>query len=378
MALAFDAPGRHHVVTEATTEATTEPAVTAVAVTAVPAVTAVVVVHGSPESTVRASVQSLLDSVGVDVQVVLVDNASPDGGAACAPWRDTDRVTLVCSERNDGFAAGANQGLAHRRPGDLIWLLNDDATVAPDCIAICAAALAAARDAVVVAPRVMLANEPDRIDSIGVVLRPNGEAFNAYIGQRWSDQVADRARIFGPCFSAALFRPDAFEPTSVGPIDERYRLYYEDIDWDLRAARLGMHAIAATMAVVWHQHAGSTRLLGEPARYELVQRNLLLCATKNLSARSIARIWASRLIVQAKGVIKGPMRLERLRSLGRAALGVPSALIARRGLPRSAATAVDESSLFAFAEGLSPNFSADTYATLDATVDATLDATVSD
>ena len=329
------------------------------------AVTAVVVVHGAPASTVRASVQSLLDSTGVDVHVVLVDNASPDNGAACAPWVDNDRVTLVRSARNDGFAAGVNQGLVHRRRGDLIWLLNDDATVAPDCVATCVAVLDSEPLAVVVAPRVMLANEPDRIDSIGVVLRPNGEAFNAYIGQRWAAQVADRARIFGPCFSAALFREDAFEPTSVGPIDERYRLYYEDIDWDLRAARAGLHALAATSAVVWHQHAGSTRLLGEPARYELVQRNLLLCASKNLSPRSVGRIWLSRLVVQTKGVVTGPMRLERVRSFGRAVIGLPSVLLSRRTLPRPAPAAPTEPELFAHADGLSPNFSADTYATVD-------------
>ncbi|MEO6124575.1 MAG: glycosyltransferase family 2 protein [Ilumatobacteraceae bacterium] len=331
--------------------------------TAPPAVTAVVVVHGSPEPTVRASVQSLLDSTGVDVHVVLVDNASPDGGAACAPWATHERMTLVRSVRNDGFAAGVNQGLRHQREGDLLWLLNDDATVEPDCIAACASVLAAHADAVVVAPRVMLANEPDRIDSIGVVLPPNGEAFNAFIGQRWTGQVADGERIFGPCFSAALFRPDAFRPTSVGPIDERYRLYYEDIDWDLRAAALGLRAVAATAAVVLHQHAGSTRLLGEPARYELVQRNLLLCATKNLSIRSVVRIWWGRLIVQAKGVIKGPMRAERIRSLVRAVAGTSSVLRARRSLPRPSEAL--EAELFAYSTSHVPNFSADTYATLD-------------
>ena len=114
-------------------------------------VTAVVVVHGSPEPTVRASVQSLLESDGVDVHVVLVDNASPDGGVACDGWRGHPRVTVVRSERNGGFAAGVNQGLRRRRHGDMIWLLNDDATVAPDCIARCAATLSEHPEAVVVA-----------------------------------------------------------------------------------------------------------------------------------------------------------------------------------------------------------------------------------
>lgn len=325
-----------------------------------PRITAVVVVHGSPAETVAACVTSLLHSTDVDVHVVLVDNASPDGGVACRPWRSHDEVTLVTSAQNGGFAAGVNQGLAHVRPGDLIWLLNDDATVMPDALALCAAALASGSSTIAVAPRVMLANEPELVDSIGVVIRPNGEAFNSYIGRPWTGQVANGADVFGPCFGAALFRSDAFSADAVGPIDERYRLYYEDIDWGLRARRAGYSTVAAVDAIVLHQHAGSTRLLGEAKRYELVQRNLLLCVAKNFSARAASRAWAGRLVVHAKGVITGPYRVERIRSIVRALWGLPSALAARR-TRGSAAASFDESALFAYAVGQSPNFSTDTY-----------------
>ncbi len=323
------------------------------------AITAIVVVHGSNADTVRACVQSLLDSHDVDVHVVLVDNASPDRGAACSEWRTHSRVQLITAPRNDGFAAGVNIGLMSRRDSDPILLLNDDARVSPNALALCARALLVDPTVIAVAPRVMLADQPELIDSIGVVLRTNGEAFNAFIGQMWSGQVADRADVLGPCFSAALFRADAFDAGVVGPLDERYRLYYEDIDWVLRAQRAGLRSIAVPDAVVFHQHAASTRLLGEPARYELVQRNLLLCAAKNLTLASAARVWGSRLIVQLKGVITGPYRVQRVRATWRALVALPSALRARRTL--SCRRAVTEDVLFAYAIGHSPNFDTDTY-----------------
>jgi GT2 family glycosyltransferase len=326
-----------------------------------PAITAVVVVHSSSVESVADSVQSLLDSVDVDVRVVLVDNASGDGGQACQPWQSHPSVTVVRSEQNLGFAGGVNLGLRQRRAGDLVFLLNDDAAVEPHTLRMCTDALANHPDAVAVAPRVMLADEPDRIDSIGVVLRPNGEAFNAYIGQPWRGQVAEGTNVLGPCFSAGLFRADAFDDRAVGPLDERYHLYYEDIDWVLRAQRRGLTTIAAPGALVHHRHAGSTRKLGEPARYELVQRNLLLCATKNLSPRSVVRVWGTRLIVHAKGVITGPYRLERIRAIARAIAGAPSALAARRGLPRPRAHTDDE--LFAYSIGQSPQFDPETLRT---------------
>jgi GT2 family glycosyltransferase len=324
-----------------------------------PGVSAVVVVHGSPAVTVDACIQSLLDSVDVDVRVVLVNNASPDNGAACQRWQGHPQVTLINSVRNDGFAAGVNQGLAHVRVNDFVLLLNDDAFVAPRALSILVETLASDATLIAAAPRVMLADEPDRIDSLGVVLRPSGEAFNAYIGQPWTEQLPSLADILGPCFGAAMFRHNAFDnATGVGRLDERYRLYYEDVDWALRAQRRGFRSALATQAVVYHQHAASTRLMGEAKRYELVQRNLLLCATKNLTGASVAKIWAGRLITHAKGVIRGPYRLPRLASLVRALAGAPSALLARRGQPNRQRA---EAELFAYSNGLSPQFDVTTY-----------------
>ncbi|MEO7396979.1 MAG: glycosyltransferase family 2 protein [Ilumatobacteraceae bacterium] len=340
MALALDAPERHRRVMR-------------------PAVTAIVVVHGASADTVDACVRSVLGSTDVDVHIVLVDNASPDKGRACATWEADDRVDVIHSLCNDGLAAGVNQGMRRRRSGDLIWLLNDDAKVAPDCIARCIATLSADPTAVSIAPRVMLTHQPQRVDSVGVVIRPNGEAFNAHIGQHWNDQVADGERIFGACFSAALFRADAFDEAVVGPIDERYRLYYEDIDWALRAQRAGLKTLASVDSIVWHQHAASTRLLGEPARYELVQRNLLLCAAKNLTRRTATAVWAGRTVVHVKGVITGPLRVERVRSLGRALWRLPSVLRARRRLPKGRCVSEDE--IFAYSAGMTPIFSTETY-----------------
>ena len=326
-----------------------------------PGVSAVVIVHGAPPSTVDACIESFLASLAVDIHVVLVDNASPDGGLACSRWATHAQITVLTSVRNDGFAAGVNQGLGLVRANDFILLLNDDAFVTADAVALLVAKLENNPQAIACAPRVMLANEPDRIDSLGLVLRPSGEAFNAYIGQPWSEQMPDGADILGPCFGAALFRPGAFDAaTGVGPLDERYRLYYEDVDWVLRAQQRGWRSVLCTSAVVFHQHAASTRLLGEAVRYELVQRNLLLCAAKNLAWRSALEVWIKRLIVHAKGTLTGPYRTQRVRSLLRAAWGLPATLRARRALPRRQSQRGD-AELFGYSTGLNPQFDVTTY-----------------
>ncbi len=326
-----------------------------------PRVTAVVVVHGAPQSRIEACLGSLVSSHDVDLEVVVVDNGSPDGGAAVrAASSAWPNVTPVCSERNGGFAAGVNIGLQRRRAGDAVWLLNDDATIAPNTISTCSQTLLAhGPSCVAVAPKMLLADEPDRIDAVGTVLRANGEAFNAGIGQPDLGQYSDGEVVFGPCFGAALFRADAFDADVVGLLDERYFLYYEDIDWNIRAFHRGLVTVAATQAVVWHQHATSTRRLGEGRRYSIVQRNLLLCVTTNFPVRDALRIWVQRMIVHGKGLITGPYRGARVRALSSAFVGLPGALRARRSArtgPR-----LDDPAMFRFAEDQVPYFDAETY-----------------
>jgi hypothetical protein len=196
------------------------------------------------------------------------------------------------------------------------------------------------------------------IDSVGIVLRPNGEAFNAGIGQPDIGQFTDGEEVLGPCFAAALLRSDALDPHAVGPLDERYHLYYEDVDWVLRSRRHGWRTLAVTSAVVHHRHAASTRRLGEARRYGLVQRNLLLCVAKNLPLRDVVRIWWARVVVHVKGTITGPYRWPRWRALAGAVLRLPAALAARRADPPLA----DPERVFAFAEGMEPFFDVERYA----------------
>jgi len=326
-----------------------------------PRVTAIVVVYGAPPARISACLDSLHDSRGIDVRTIVVDNGSPDGGAAAtAVCNDRPGVQLVRSASNLGFAGGVNLGLRHRGADDAVWLLNDDATVLPDTVSRCVQLLQAGGDrCIAVAPKMLLASEPGRIDAVGTVLRPNGEAFNAGIGQPDVGQFAHGTQVFGPCFGAALFRADAFRDDIVGALDERYFLYYEDIDWDIRAAHRGFLTLAATDAVVHHEHATSTRLMGEPRRFAMVQRNLLLCVSKNFHRRAVLRIWAQRTVVHAKGCITGPYRWARVTAMAGALVRLPAALLARREARRG--HLLDNPAMFRFAQGQEPFFDATTY-----------------
>jgi len=282
--------------------------------------------------------------------VVLVDNGSP------TPVTHPLAAVVVRRERNDGFAAGVNAGLrVCDRP--FVAIVNDDAVFQDGALAACVDALDAAPDSVLAAaPKVMF---PDgaHIDSVGLALRSSGEAFSAGVGQPDIGQFDEDRAVLGPCLSAAVFRRDAFD--RIGVLDERYFLYYEDVDWALRCFLSGHETLFVPSARVFHEHAATTRSLGERRRFRLVERNLLLCATANLSVRSTIRIWVGRVVVAAKAAIKGPDRTSRAIALASAAARVPAVLPVRRR-NRSRAQIADREALRS-AEGLTPYVDVDTY-----------------
>lgn len=82
-----------------------------------------------------AAVRSALDQSGVDVEVIVVDDASPDGSAAVA--RDLaaadPRVRVLAHETNAGHIRTYNDGLAHVR-GEYVVLLSADDRLPTDAV----------------------------------------------------------------------------------------------------------------------------------------------------------------------------------------------------------------------------------------------------
>lgn len=317
-----------------------------------PRVSVVVVVHDTIAPRLQRCLLSLRASEGVAVEVLVVDNASPRPVDAPLADRVLTRAT------NGGFAAGVNDGV---RAASAPWIavVNDDAVLAPDALRRCVDALdAAGAEAVAAAPKVLFADvEPPTIDSCGIVMRPSGEAFSAGAGQPDLGQFDHDREVLGPCMSAAVFRASAFR--TIGLLDERYFLYYEDVDWALRSHLSGHRTLFVPEALAWHEHAASTRSLGERRRFRLVQRNLLLCTAANLSWRSVASVWHRRVVAAAKAAVRGPDRTSLAAAIASALPRVPAALLARSQRRKRAVR--PDARVFRFADGLEPFVDTATY-----------------
>ncbi|MEY2565789.1 MAG: hypothetical protein QOE35_318 [Actinomycetota bacterium] len=181
---------------------------------------------------------------GLDVEVVVVDNASSDGSAdeaAARPWVETVR-----NNENLGYARAMNQALAGT-DADVVVALNPDTEPPPRSITGLVAALAEHPRVGLVAPRLLNADgtvqhSVYRFPSLRVAAAVGlpEPLHRGPVGRRfWLEGHHDHARS-GPvdwaigavhCIRVSALRG---EP----PYDERWFMYVEDLDlcWRLRQA----------------------------------------------------------------------------------------------------------------------------------------------
>jgi len=171
-------------------------------------------------------------------------------------------VTFIRSRENRGFAGGNNLCLQHAlRDGEArwIWILNNDAVVAPDALARLVERLQASPGAGMCGSTVAFYHRPGTVQAMG------GGRYNSWLGAvrhvGEGEAVGTEPRESPSYVLGASLLASAAFVREVGPLCEDYFLYFEELDWAARSA--GRYAIVwAPESVVYHKEgasSGSTR-----------------------------------------------------------------------------------------------------------------------
>lgn len=188
-----------------------------------------------------------LACLGGELEVIVVDN---DASPATAKLARAFGARYLPTLRNLGFAAAVNVGLRKAWDGARdVLLLNPDARVScRDVIAL--------QQAMRSHPR-LAAVGPRLVDDQGRDQRVDWPVPSP--GQVWLDAIAMSRFWRGPRFvvgAVLLLRAEAL--AQVGEFDERYFLYAEEADWQLRAQRLGWHVQVIGSVTATHVGGGSS------------------------------------------------------------------------------------------------------------------------
>lgn len=204
----------------------------------------VVVLNWNGEEDTAACLDSLLAQRGVSFDILLIDNASPDGSGARLQAR-YPALAYVQTGENLGYAGGNNRGLEWARSRGAEWLLvvNNDTVADPDCLRHLLDAAAKDARIAALAPLIVRFDDPDRVWFAGGRhdrLRALGvhEHWNAPVG-RMLDRLDDApwhecSFLTGCCL---LLRCAAIE--EVGPFQADYFAYVEDLELSVRLAEAG-------------------------------------------------------------------------------------------------------------------------------------------
>jgi N-acetylglucosaminyl-diphospho-decaprenol L-rhamnosyltransferase len=238
----------------------------------------VIVVTWNGRPYLDACLRAVAAQAGVEMETILVDNASTDGTVEYVRER-FPAVRLVPLAENRGFAGGNNAGVREAR-GRFIALLNNDAVPQSDWLQALLRGVDERTRRVLVTSRIVYMHDPAIIDSAGDGMLVSGGAFKRHHGAR-VDVALQSAEVFGVCGAACLMPKQLFE--ELGGFDEDFFASHEDVDLSYRARLLGYRCFYAADAVVRH-HGSAT--IGRASGFAVFhgQRNLEWVYLKNTPA----------------------------------------------------------------------------------------------
>jgi hypothetical protein len=250
-----------------------------------PTVLAVVLNWNSGRDTL-ACLEALERGTFVGCRALVVDNGSTDDSVARIRAR-VPHVALLELGANYGYAGGNNRGIRHGLGDcDYVWLLNPDVVVAPDCLARLVEVAEADRHAAMLGPLVRMREEPQRILSAGGCL-DGGRPAHRGLGEVDRGQFDAPAAVDYVTGCALLARRSAIE--SIGLLDERFFLYYEEVDWCHRARAAGFTCVVVPHAVAWHPNTLARDADSPLVTYYITRNQLLFLRTHHLGAPLLAR-----------------------------------------------------------------------------------------
>jgi N-acetylglucosaminyl-diphospho-decaprenol L-rhamnosyltransferase len=292
----------------------------------------VVVVSWNVRDLLRRCLASLASGrPGPCVEVIVVDNGSGDGSPDMIR-AEFPQAQLIANDRNRGFTAANNQGLAAGR-GRYLLLLNPDTEVVGDALATMIDSMDEHPQAGALGPQLRypdgrLQSSRRRFPTLATALVestvvgewwPNNRLARRYtMADTPDDAIQPVDWVVGACL---LVRRQAYD--QVGGLDEGFFMYSEELDWCRRIKAAGWQVIYLPTAVVIH-HEGKSSEQVVPARHIYFQSSKVRYFRKHHGAVAAEVLrwfllltyvyqWAREGLKWLVG-LKRPLRVERLRA----------------------------------------------------------------
>ena len=248
---------------------------------------------------------------GLEIEIVVVDNDSKDGTCE-ALARAFPAVRLIPNRENVGYARAVNQGL-RATAAPFVAVMNPDCETRPGALRTLVDHLLAHPRSGIAAPRILNPDGsleysarafPDHLTflfnrySLLTRLFPGNRFSRRYLLTDWDHAtVRDVDWVSGACM---VVRREAI--TEVGPMDERFFLFNEDVDWCRRMKLAGRAVTYVPDAVIEHRVGVSRRRVSARVIYAR-HRGMILYFHKHHSAPPALAFLADAAILLRAGLM---------------------------------------------------------------------------
>lgn len=209
----------------------------------------IIVSFNTAELTANCLRSLLLNTSRNDREIIVVDNASSDNSRTLLAAEFGENIKLIINPANLGFATANNIGARSAR-GDILFFLNSDTIINSDIIGPLKNVLDNNQKLGIISPVLLLSDgQPQPFaygyfpDLISVFLQ------KMYLSDKF--KISGKIRLVDWVSGAALIiRKDIFE--DIGAWDEKFFLYFEDIDLCRRVKKAGLDVAVIDEIFVTH------------------------------------------------------------------------------------------------------------------------------
>jgi len=246
----------------------------------------IIVVNYNGDRYIGDCLDSLVNQTWANKEIIVVDNCSVDTSLSLLESQYRNCITLVKNADNFGFAKGNNCGIVISK-GRYIATLNSDACAEKTWLEEMVFAIKADENIGMVASKIMLHNNRNSIDSVGVNIYPDCMSRQRGHLEIDSNKYSVVEEILLPSACAALYRRSMLD--EIGLFDEDFFMYCEDTDLGLRGRMHGWKAVLAPQAIVQHRYSASAGKVSQLKAF-YVERNHFWVAFKILPVSMLFRL----------------------------------------------------------------------------------------
>jgi GT2 family glycosyltransferase len=247
-----------------------------------------------------------LDSVSrlnyPNYRIVVVDNGSQDSTVEEIHRIFPDVITIENRE-NLGYSEGNNIGIrrAFELGAEYLFLLNNDVNVDPAMLQALVDVAEADSHIGAVSPKIYYYDDPMRIWAAGACI----DWRNGNVGRLQAEQYevsnADGKPVAVNALSSCAICIKREMLEKVGLLDPSFFIYYDEMDWCVRAQRSGYALVYVPGAKIWHKVSASMKQ-DSPRTAYYMNRNTLLFLRKELQGRALFLVGFRQLKYQLRTI----------------------------------------------------------------------------